>query len=175
VPLYLFTAFLCIAAIPARAAVEGTALLGNTKIQVAPGKSGTVVLFLSDKCPCSNSHLARIKALVKDFPSFAFVAVHANSNEPTPEAAAYFKQADLDMPVIQDQESKLADQFKALKTPHAFVLAANGDILYRGGVTNSANGDTADKQLLREALEDVNAGHAVRTPTSRTLGCVIAR
>jgi hypothetical protein len=175
VPFLLLSALLCIAAIPAHAAVEGRALLGDQPVSVAPGKNGTVVLFLSDKCPCSNSHLARIKQLVKDFPAFSFVAVHSNSDEPAKEAATYFKKADLGVPVIQDEKSRLADQYKARKTPHAFVLAASGEVLYRGGVTNSASGETADRQLLREALDDITAGRPIRTPSSRTLGCVIAR
>jgi len=171
----LTLALLCAIASPAHAAISGLDLLNGRPLSVENGKRGSVVIFLSVKCPCSNTHLSRIRQLVKDFPAFAFVLVHSNTDEPLPEAAAYFRKADLGAPVIQDEKSRLADQFKALKTPHAFVLSPSGEILYRGGVTNSANGETADQQLLRSALEDLSAARSVRTPSSRTLGCVIAR
>ncbi|MGZ3727957.1 MAG: redoxin domain-containing protein [Bdellovibrionota bacterium] len=172
---FLTLALLCAIAGPARAAISGQDLLQGRALTVESGKRGTVVVFLSVKCPCSNSHLARIRQLVKDYPAFAFVLVHSNSDEPAADAAAYFRKADLGAPVLQDEKSRLADQFKALKTPHAFVLSPSGEILYRGGVTNSANGETADRQILRSALEDLTSGKAVQTPASRTLGCVIAR
>ncbi|MFK5047747.1 thioredoxin-like domain-containing protein, partial [Klebsiella pneumoniae] len=89
-------------------------------------------VFLSTKCPCSNSHVALVKQLAKDFPAFAFVAVHSNRDETVAEARAYFR--DFGLPVLQDEKSRLADEFKASKTPHAYVLAAgDGKVLYHGG------------------------------------------
>lgn len=173
--LCFFTGLLFCIASSARAAIEGRDLLQDKKIEVKAGAKGTVALFLSAKCPCSNSHLARVRQLTKDFPDFAFVAIHANADEPLALSKEYFAKANLGIPVIEDEKDKLADQFKALKTPHAYVIAPDGKVLYRGGVTNSANGETAERQYLREALEDVSAARTVRTPASRTLGCVIAR
>lgn len=81
-----------------------------------------VVVFLSVTCPCLNSHIPELISLAEAYPDFAFVAVNSNSNETLAPAQDYFKAAKLSFPVIQDQDSKLANQFKALKTPHAFVL-----------------------------------------------------
>ena len=165
----------CVATSHAGAAISGLDLLQNKPSEVRPGPKGTVAIFLSARCPCSNSHLGIVKKLAQDFPAFAFVVIHSNADEAISEARQYFRQAELDLPVLQDEHDKLADQFKALKTPHAYVLSPEGAVLYRGGVTNSANGPSASQQLLRAALEDVSAGRPVKTPESRTLGCVIAR
>jgi hypothetical protein len=155
--------------------LRGQDLLTEKAVSIAPGAKGTVAVFLSARCPCSNSHLEALKKLAADFPAFRFTVIHSNADEPAAEARAYFAQAALGLPVIQDDHDLLANELRAFKTPHAYVIGTDGKILYRGGVTDSQIAAQAGRQLLREALDDVNAGRAVRTPEARTLGCVIAR
>jgi hypothetical protein len=155
--------------------VTGTDLLTGNPVVVQPGKLGTVVIFMSAVCPCSNSHIEIVKKLAADFKDFNFVAVHSNRDEAPDAAKKYFTTAALGFPVIEDAQDKLADEFRALKTPHAFVLAANGKTVFKGGVTNSHEGPTADKHYLRDALTDVQAGRPVKLSEVRTLGCAISR
>ncbi len=147
----------------------------DKQITVAPGELGTVVIFLSSHCPCSDSHVALVKDLVRDFSKFSFVAVHSNEDENLAEAQNYFRGVNLGMPIIQDQQAKLADEFRALKTPHAFVIGKNGQVLYRGGITSSNYGPSADRAYLRDALNDIVLNRTVRQPEGRTLGCLISR
>jgi hypothetical protein len=161
---------------PAMAAViAGQNLLNDGKVEVAPGKLGTVVVFMSAKCPCSNSHVNVVKKLAQDFKDYNFVAVHSNSDESADQAKSYFSAAGLPFPVIEDNGDKLADEYKAFKTPHAFLIAADGKTVFKGGVTNSHEGETAGKNYLRDALADVQAGRAVKVSEARTLGCAITR
>ena len=155
--------------------IHGRNLLTDEPIDVRPGKKGTVVVFMSIVCPCSNSHIPVLKKIADDFKNFNFVVVHSNSDEEIGATKSYFKTANFAFPVLQDQKTKLADEYKAYKTPHAFVISPDGKILYRGGVTNSNDAPTADKLYLRNALEDIEAGHEVRIKEGRTLGCVISR
>jgi hypothetical protein len=166
--------FLSIAPI-AKASVSGPDVVSGKKVELKAGGKGSVLVFLSAECPCSNSHIEILKKLAKDFPHFTFLAVHSNQNESLRETKEYFQKAALPFPVIQDAGAKIADEYKALKTPHAFLLAPNGSILYKGGVTSSANGPSADTQYLRDALAEVEAGKTVSRPVGRTLGCVISR
>lgn len=159
----------------ASAALSGSDLFTAKPVEVKPGAKGSVVIFMSAKCPCSNSHVAVVKNLAHEFRDFNFVAVHSNADESVDEAKTYFKTADLPFPVIQDGDDHLANELKAFKTPHAFVLAANGQILFKGGVTDSHDGESGAKQYLREALEDVRAGRPVKNKEARTLGCAISR
>jgi hypothetical protein len=165
----------CFATSTVQAGISGLDLLQEKPVEIAAGIKGTVAIFLSVKCACSNSHLSVVRKLVKDFPDFHFVVIHSNADESVSDSRKYFSAAELGIPVIQDENAKLADEFKALKTPHAYVLGLDGKILYRGGVTNSANGETANEQPLRAALEDVSASRPVKNPFTRVLGCVIAR
>ncbi|MFW1489827.1 hypothetical protein ACEV9X_23110, partial [Vibrio parahaemolyticus] len=89
-------------------------------------------------------------------PMFSFIGVHSNADEPIAQAREYFAQLDLSFPVIQDRELKLAEKFRAQKTPHAFLLNNEGEILYRGGVSNSRVAENADRKFLRDALYDVS-------------------
>jgi hypothetical protein len=130
---------------------------------------------LSAKCPCSNSHVPELKKLAEKYSDFKFIAINSNMGEPLEFAQKYFSLVQLPFPVIRDRKTQAADDFKAYKTPHVFLVSPNGEILYQGGVTSSANAAVADKHFLEEAMEDVQLGKKVRVAENRTLGCVIKR
>lgn len=156
--------------------LNGTDLSSGKVVSVnSENKKGLVVVFLSAKCPCSNSHVVEITNLAKEFQDFNFVAVHSNKDEPIEQSKEYFVNAKLPFTVLQDQETKIADEFKALKTPHAYVILADGKVAYQGGVSDSNNFAESKKKYLREALTDIHDNKPVRTAEGRTLGCSISR
>ena len=157
--------------------VSGRDLLTSKELTLRPKDhpGGLVVVFLSARCPCSQSHVDALRSLAGRFPGYAFVGVHSNSDEPLSEAERVFEKAHLPFPLIEDQDAKLANRFSALKTPHAYVLNSLGEVVYRGGVSSSRDYSRARKKYLEEALLDLQAGQKVRNPETRTLGCVIKR
>lgn len=162
------------AALPAE--IKGPSVLDKNELQVSVAdKKALVVIFLSAVCPCSNSHISELSNLAKEYPGFAYVGIHSNINEDFEQTKKYFVTAKLPFSVIQDSGTKLADEFKAFKTPHAFVIRKDGTIAYQGGVSSSRQFDQAEKKYLRESLEDLAADRKVRTPEGRTLGCAISR
>lgn len=176
--IFLLSALISLAKAEIPSQITGKDLLKGSASSFAThftDKKALVVVFMSARCPCSNSHVPVLSKLVEKYPDVRFVAVHSNFEEPTKEAQEYFRLLRLPFPVLEDDHAKIADQFKALKTPHAFVLSPEGKILYQGGVTNSAMADQSDRNYLNEALEDILKGQKVRTSEGRTLGCVITR
>jgi peroxiredoxin len=155
--------------------ITGPDISSGKETSVKAVGKGLVVVFLSAVCPCSDSHITELKSLHEAYPDFSFVAIHSNADESAEAAKKYFDQAKLPFSVIQDQKGKWLDQFKALKTPHAFVIKTGGEIVYQGGVSDSHDFSRAQHKFLREALEDVHADHKIRTAEGRTLGCAIAR
>jgi len=136
----------------------------------------TVLLFLSARCPCSNSHVSEIKdlnTLFKD--QIRFIGIHSNQNENALESKKYFTQIELGFPVLEDSDAIIADRYKAFKTPHVFVLDSRGEVIYRGGVSSSQHFDSHVKKYLRDVLTDINQGQAPRMSESKSLGCVILR
>ena len=155
--------------------MTGQDLLSSKKVRIESGPRGSVVVFLSAKCPCSNSHLPILKKLYSEFKDFSFVTVHSNRDEDIAMSKEYFTKAGLPFPVSQEDKAAMANSLKAYKTPHAFVFSPQGKILYKGGVTGSAVAQNDSQEYLREALEDIRLNREVRTPEGRTLGCVISR
>ncbi len=167
---------LAASAAPQAKSIEGKNLLTDAKVHVdSADKKGMVVVFLSAKCPCSNSHNIELRDLAQNYKEFNFVAIHSNFDEGKELSKPYFEKAAFPFPVIEDEKAKLADQLQALKTPHAYIFASNGDVLYQGGVSNSKDCAKADRKFLREALEDLHSAKQVKTPEGRTLGCAISR
>jgi len=142
----------------------------------SPKAKVTVVAFLSAKCPCSGSHEASLDQLAKIYHAkgYAFVGVHANQDESVEMATQHFKKSALSFPVVQDVGAKIADELKALKTPHVFVFE-NDKVVFAGGVDDSADASRAKKFYLKNALAEIDAGKPVMVANARALGCFIKR
>jgi len=156
-------------------AIVGENLVDKKPVTVAldPAKTYAVV-FVSSKCPCSNSHVGELASLVKDYPSVTFVGIHSNTDEELNRSEEYFAAHAMGFPIVQDTNNALADAFGAFKTPHSYVIRA-GEILYRGGVSDHQTYNPSARKYLREALEDLKQNRAVKTATTRVLGCAIPR
>jgi peroxiredoxin len=138
-------------------------------------KKKSVLIFLSARCPCSNSHITLLKKLSEKYTQFNFIAIHSNTDETIEESQKYFSKINLNFQIIQDNKTQIADALKAFKTPHVYILSTEGLILYQGGMTDSSNADNAKHHYLADALEDLQNNRDVRLKESRTLGCVISR
>jgi hypothetical protein len=154
---------------------SGPSALDQSPLSISTGKKGLVVVFLSAACPCSNSHLEELRDLEKKYTDFHFVGIHSNRDEERDFSQAYFKKAALPFPVLQDHQAKWADELKAFKTPHAYVILPDGKVAYQGGVSDSHELKEAHRKYLREALDDLTQDRPVKTPRARAVGCVISR
>ncbi len=164
--------------IQAPSAIHGQDIMTNHTVHVELSSStlkGTVIVFLSATCPVTESHLAEIKRLTEEFSQYRFIGLHSNTDESVEEVRDYFKKASLAITLIRDKDQQAADEFKALKTPHAFLVDSTGKVLYQGGISNSEEMGRARIFYLRDALLDHSQGKAIKVPYGRTLGCVIKR
>lgn len=137
----------------------------------------SVLVFLSSRCPCSSSHEASLKELAREYApkGIRFVGLNSNADEEPVEVREHFKHSGFSFPVVRDRASAVADRLGALKTPHAFVISREGEILYQGGVDDSARADRAKNHFLRAALEAVAQGKTPEVREARALGCRIRR
>lgn len=107
---------------------------------------------------------------------FQFVGVHSNQDEEADITESHFRGIDpLGFPVIEDKGAKIADRFGSLKTPHVFVISKTGEVLYQGGINDSARPASAKKHYLKEALTALANGQSPENKVTRTLGCRISR
>lgn len=161
----------------AKTEISGIDLLTQKQVTISAdaSKKGLVVIFLSAICPCSNSHISEINSLAEEYKDFTFVGVHSNPEEDSKSSAEYFTNAKLKFPIVQDEKSVLANKYKALKTPHVFIVDSKDQIIYQGAVSNSREFGEATEKLLRETLKTIQAGQKITNPKTRPLGCVISR
>ncbi len=171
----VFFSFTALASVPVE--IKGTTTPDKKVKEIIFNESemATVVVFLSAACPCSDSHIPYLKKLQNEFPKINFVAIHSNMDEDEASTEKYFRSVNLPFEVIQDDQAKLADTFKAFKTPHAFIISKDRKILYEGGVTSSAKAHQASHFHLRDALVDLTSGREIKVKEVRTLGCMISR
>jgi peroxiredoxin len=147
----------------------------NETVEITPNENtATVLVFLSAICPCSKSHIPELKKLSEKFPQIKFYGIHSNYNENQQDALQYFEMAALPFPVVHDSESLIAKKYGALKTPHAFILNNQGEVIFDGAVTSASNAAMAEEKFLEIALSEIQMGKIPSAPKRKTLGCYIA-
>ncbi|OUR98518.1 hypothetical protein A9Q84_03655 [Halobacteriovorax marinus] len=154
--------------------IQNSQLLSGKKVSsLAKAKKGHVIFFLSGACPCTKKHIPYLESLAKDHPDFRFLGVHSNSLESFAKAKKVYQ--DTKFPIAYDEDAKIANFFKAIKTPHVFVITNEDKTLYHGGVTNSMDPKRAKKFYLENALNDLKKSREVETKFAKALGCYIVR
>jgi peroxiredoxin len=144
-------------------------------------KQAVVVVFLGTECPLAKLYGARLGEMERDFRErgVAFVGIDANSQDSLLEIGHYARTHKIEFPILKDTTAAVADQFGATRTPEAFVLDADGQVLYRGRIDDEfgigvqrAQGITHD---LANALDQILAGESVSVAATEPVGCLIGR
>ena len=75
-----------------------------------------------------------------------------------------------------DEPGHIGRAYGARRTPEVVILDAAGVMVYRGAPDNAPSGKPAGayRHYIAEAITDLRAGTAVRTPRTKTWGCPIA-
>jgi hypothetical protein len=80
--------------------------------------------------------------------------------------------------LLLDSEGIMGRAYGAVVTPHMFIVAPNGNLVYAGAISDNPTMDAkearASRNYVRAALEDLAAGRKVATPSTRPFGCTIA-
>lgn len=77
-------------------------------------------------------------------------------------------------PVLLDESGEVGRLFGATNTPHMFVLAPSGELIYQGAIDDTeGRGDPAGESFVSRALADFRAGEAVTVPETKAFGCSV--
>ncbi len=80
-------------------------------------------------------------------------------------------------PILLDESGATGKAYGATNTPHLFVVAKDGTLVYAGAVDNSPDAERGAPQggvlveYVPAALADLAAGKPVRFPSSKAYGC----
>ncbi len=76
---------------------------------------------------------------------------------------------------ILDPSGEIGQLYGAKTTPHMFVIDKEGTLAYAGAIDDKPDADPASvegaKNYVLAALDDLNAGKPVETPTTASYGC----
>lgn len=138
-------------------------------------KKTKVLVFLNRTCPCTQQNIPYLNKLAKEFPEIEFIGVHSKKGGTLQEIKEVVEVYKPEFPVIDDNNLVIANLLKANRTPQAFILSDNNEVLYNGGVTDRTNPTNAAKTYLKNALVEVSSHKEITEKETRSLGCVIIR
>lgn len=141
-----------------------------------------MVVFLSEKCPCSKSHIKHVKDLMKSYPElkvYGVISEPAQNDKEQKSKDLYFKNTDFGFPVISDEKQFLVKKYQALKTPHVVLLAQDGasnyNAVYQGGLTDGKTYSDKSQKYLEEAMLQLSKNQKIKVKNGFCLGCHIRR
>ena len=145
-------------------------------------EKGLLVIFSCNTCPYVKLSEARIKEVAKFAKANKIGVVLVNSNEAQradedsfEEMKKYAKIQGYDFNYVVDKNSVVANAFGATRTPHCFLFDKKG-LTYRGAIDdNIKDANDAKEHFLKDAIDAVSNGKAVKTNSTKSVGCSIKR
>lgn len=142
---------------------------------------GTMVLFVCNHCPYVQRYATRIKHIVQTYSGKGLQVFGINAND----ASRYPEDSFDKMPdmaerlglggrYLHDESQEIARQFKAERTPEAYLFNANGELVYRGAIDDSdADPKLVSERYLEEAIDAVLLNKQIQTDYNPPVGCSI--
>ena len=145
------------------------------------GAQGTLVMFSCNACPWVKAWEDRIAALGNAYQKKGVGVIVINSNDPGQQAEDSYavmrqraRQRGFQFPYVVDATSDVARVFGATRTPEAFLLDAEGKLVYHGAIDDNAKApDQVESNYLKDALEAMLGGRAVAMQETKSIGCTI--
>ena len=140
-----------------------------------------VVAFLGTECPLAKLYAARLAALAGDFSAkgVAFLGINSNQQDSLAELAHFARTFKLDFPLLKDPGNRVADQFRAQRTPEVFVLDRDRIVRYHGRIddqyTYGLQRPKVEHDYLHETLDALTNGRNVPITETEVVGCLIGR
>ena len=141
-----------------------------------------VLFFTCNGCPTVKANERRLVDLQADYAPRGVQLVAVNSNNPylspgdtLTEMQNRAQEKAFNFPYLKDEDGAVARAFGAINTPHCFVLDRERRLRYHGRIDDTRDPARASYSDLENALADLLAGRAVRTPETQPFGCAIVR
>lgn len=138
-----------------------------------------VYYFLGVDCPIANAYAPEIQRIQKDYSTFEHVIIYPLPQEETEAILRHAKEFGYQCRVQHDRDLRETHRLGATHTPEVIIEDAHGRVVYRGRIDDrysrpgGPRREHPTRRDLREALEDVQGGRAVRVPHTDPVGCDI--
>lgn len=138
------------------------------------------VIFSCNHCPYVVAYEDRMVSIQKDYAAKGVQLVAVNSNDEVEYPEDSFsnmikraKEKGFNFPYLRDETQEVVTAYGAVCTPHVFAFDKSRVLSYRGRIDDSRDPSKVKSQDLRNALDDLISGSAVRVPDTRPFGCSI--
>lgn len=157
-------------------------------VKLSDFKGKTVVLeWTNQDCPYVRKHYGgnNMQTLQKDAAAKDVVWLTISSSAPGQQGHVSGLEADeltksrgaAPASFLLDPEGKVGHLYNASTTPHMYVIDKAGVLAYMGAMDDKPTSNLADlktaRPYLKEALDAVVAGEAVKVASTRAYGCSI--
>lgn len=146
------------------------------------GKNKLIAItFLGCDCPLVRLYVGRINELARDYQSqgVAFLAINSNLQDSASAVSQFIRAEKVSFPILLDPDSRVADQFKAERTPEAYLVDTKGKVLYRGRIDDQYGigyqRPHAQRRFLADAIAASLKGATPEVARTAAVGCKIGR
>ncbi|HEX4591006.1 MAG TPA: redoxin domain-containing protein, partial [Gemmataceae bacterium] len=146
-----------------------------------PEAKATVVVFISFDCPVSNSYVAPLSDLAKEYSAKGVTMIGVcPSDAAAADVEKQAKEFRFGFPVYKDVGYVATDALKAATTPEVFLLDRHFILRYRGRIDNGyyarlKKNPQVTSYDLKNAIDELLAGKPIRQPATPSVGCPIVR
>lgn len=156
---------------------------------LAEFKGKTVVLeWTSTSCPFAAAQYASGRmpqlqrwAIDKGIVWLSVLSTHPSRGDyldPAQAEAFNHQRGGAPSALLMDSPGTVGHIYGAMTADHMFIVAANGTLVYAGGIDDSESRDPAEVATshnhVRAALEDLLAGRRVAVPSTEPFGCAVS-
>jgi len=144
----------------------------NSRIERVPGRPA-LLLFAHPGCPCTRASVHELEWLITRFPTLAVkvIAIDPEGFSRVDDAGIVAAAASLPGVEVVRAPPAEADRFGVLTSGHALVFAADGRLLFSGGITSS-RGHEGDNVGL-ERIAAILSGGTPDRRDSPVFGCAL--
>ncbi len=138
-----------------------------------------MIHFWSATCPFVVRYEDRLRDITHDYKdqNVLVLGIDSNVNETPDQIEKVSRERNLSYPVLLDPDSRIADVFGAITTPHVFIVDGEGILVYEGSIDDQgwAEENPVTTNYAREVLNALVKGSEVPYTETSSFGCTVKR
>jgi peroxiredoxin len=149
-----------------------------------PNAKGFIIVFTCNHCPFAKLYPKRLNQLNKKYLALGVPLIAISSTDTIMYAedcyekmVAKAKSGKYNFPYLYDSAQSVARNYKAERTPQAFVIWKENDnwvVKYNGAIDdNGADPELVTEHYVANAIDELLGGNQVKQPFTRSVGCKI--
>jgi len=148
-----------------------------------PGVKAVVLEWFNPDCPFVKKHHQANHTMQETLAKFSdkgVLWVAINSGAPGKEGAGLDRnkkaitEFGITYPVLMDENGAVGHMYDAKTTPHMFIIAADGTLVYAGAIDDDRSATKPGAtNYVAKALGEMMQGSTVSTPETKPYGCSV--